>query len=932
MSDFQNVATPFLNAEHIEEWVEGSGVSFEITRINLRSIDVDEMNSRVKPAVPIKTGGWWVSGRSWQSGIPKKETEGQGKPDKPHDLGKGKKAKYMSPSGSEVDAIFLEPGQFQYWNNIFRDKTRKIFLTEGVKKAAAGLTIGLPTIALTGVWNWGKNGELCKSLSEWAESGREVYILFDSDYRDKEQCVAAIVNLGKALRAKGCKVKVVTWHEDYKGMDDFIVAKGKDAFLERVNNAQTVSTWERKVKESKRLKSKTDASDSIQENAQIDDNLRKSKGKKKKQKEFPKQRELRGYLSDKLNNRLAWRIDQKEWYWYGEHGIWEYIDEVLVRKIIIDNIDEFFVGTDGDYGNSYIISLMNLVKTQVAIRDWNQTDGLIALKNGVLDKETLELHPHSASYYLTNCLPFDYDPSATCPKIEKWLLETVGGREDVYEFLLAYLNAVVYQRSHLQIYLEMIGYGGAGKSTFINLATGLVGDKNSHVTSHDLLKNQFEAANIKDKMLTVITEADQYVGNVNLFKSIVGGDALHYEKKGIQAGKNFKYTGMVITSGNEPSQTTDHTSGLRRRKRPVYFHNIVPKNKRVNLDEEFKFELPGLLNLVLSLEVNRVEKLLVMAEELCPNMAAYRLTNLIETNPIADWVNECVIYAPGVQTSRNELYGSYSKFCQAEGNKPMNMRRFKTITDDLWRSQLGWDVTHGRNSSTRFSCGVRVRRKIDTYDLHPTSITRVVDFEFEPGRFSLESEDDTQNDTAMTQQMTAETTAMTHHDGLTDKNQVSELSDKKNPKNMGESEKINNDLEGDSVASQMEIEYDTKLDNPTVSANDASNQKLTKQPENSIKPLSKTTQGLASTRPEYYEELEEIQKDNFNGDSSPSAMNNGHQKTDNNTNGHNESEERLEPIMASAGGTNLNGQDQSNNQVFEVANDFVDDYEDYEDF
>ncbi len=163
---------------------------------------------------------------------------------------------------------------------------------------------------------------------------------------------------------------------------------------------------------------------------------------------------------------------------------------------------------------------------------------------------------------------------------------------------------------------------------------------NLHTTKHQILeKSRFETANLGNKLLTLITEADQYVGAVNVLKVITGQDPLHYEQKMKQAGEGFIYQGMVITAGNEPSRSTDYTSGLARRKIPVLFRNFIPSHKRRDLDSEFKKFLPGLLNLILSYSDEEVTDLIRNAEKKCPSVREYQRETLTETNPIADWVD-----------------------------------------------------------------------------------------------------------------------------------------------------------------------------------------------------------------------------------------------------------------------------------------------------
>ena len=153
-----------INPSHLTEWVEGSAVDEAIARLAIESLSADELNDRIRPASPIKTGGWWCRGVNWRTGEPMGNRYGQGKPDKPHSLGTGKAAKYMTASGMEPDAIFLSMSDKDYWVNVYAGKGIVRHWTEGAKKAGAGLSIDLATIALTGVWNWGKDEQLAPDV------------------------------------------------------------------------------------------------------------------------------------------------------------------------------------------------------------------------------------------------------------------------------------------------------------------------------------------------------------------------------------------------------------------------------------------------------------------------------------------------------------------------------------------------------------------------------------------------------------------------------------------------------------------------------------------------------------------------------------------------------------------------------------------------
>uniref|UniRef100_UPI00403F69AD DUF3854 domain-containing protein n=1 Tax=Microcoleus sp. OTE_8_concoct_300 TaxID=2964710 RepID=UPI00403F69AD len=242
----------YLSSKHLAEWCEGSAVDEAIARLNIESLTVKELNERIRPKELIKTGGWWCRGVQWKTGKLASNWYGQGKPDKPHQPFGSKPRKYLTGSGMEPDAIFLAMPDKDYWAKVHADKSIPRYWTEGVKKAGAGLTIGLATIALTGVWNWGKDGELAPFVKEWAQPGTVHYIDFDSDYAANPSCRAAILKFGRLLVECGCEVHITVWDTQFKGMDDFIKANGGEAFKEAVASAPTLAKWEQQLKKGDR--------------------------------------------------------------------------------------------------------------------------------------------------------------------------------------------------------------------------------------------------------------------------------------------------------------------------------------------------------------------------------------------------------------------------------------------------------------------------------------------------------------------------------------------------------------------------------------------------------------------------------------------------------------------------------------------------------
>jgi P4 family phage/plasmid primase-like protien len=360
------------------------------------------------------------------------------------------------------------------------------------------------------------------------------------------------------------------------------------------------------------------------------------------------------------------------------------------------------------YSIGYVHGVSSFLKWELMIEQWNEQRELIPLKNGLLNLKTKTLVPHVPELNLIWQLPYDYDPKATCEPIMKWLKDTVKDDAQV-ELLRAYLNCIVLGRVNLQRYLEIIGPGGSGKGTFIRLAESLVGGVNTHVTELKRLESgdasRFETARLYGKRLVIITDAEKFSGDVSTLKAITGEDPLPYEEKNKQGSRpNFRSQAMVLIAANEPIQSSDYTTGLARRRITIRFDNSVMPSMRRDLEREFEPYLPGLLNWVLAMDEKRVRELILNTDEYVKSLSLVSKENLIATNPLAAWLDVCVVHDEDVETKvgrsyRNDdkggyrfsdswLYPSFCEFCETSGMRPVSMRRFSDLLVDLCRNQL----------------------------------------------------------------------------------------------------------------------------------------------------------------------------------------------------------------------------------------------------
>jgi phage/plasmid-associated DNA primase len=425
------------------------------------------------------------------------------------------------------------------------------------------------------------------------------------------------------------------------------------------------------------------------------------------------------YLFDRYRSN-HWRYDPRfeTWLQYAkERGIWL---RQPYREHFLHDV-QFSLHTlqlPGGYTSKLVSDVANLLRHGLICDEWDEYPSRLAFSNGVLELDTGEFLEHSPENYITWGINFDYIPNAEPGPITDWLYRTQYNDDARVQVLRAWLRACLVGKGHeLQRFLELIGPGGRGKSTFANLCCALVGLGNyASTTLNQLEQSRFEVASIKGKRLTLINDSERYGGSAQIFKALTGGDNLRYEEKMKNIGEPFVYTGMVMVVANEPIQTTDNTSGLGRRRLTVEFNRrLYDKNSdakdMIKIDNGvisgvWRNYLPGLVNWVLQMSELDMRRYLLDTQELVPALKKVRNTILLNSNNLIEWLQSEVVAdtdhvsAVGKKipaskdtperycNSNSHLYPSYCAYCEDTGSKPVGQKRFIALLLDCCRNQL----------------------------------------------------------------------------------------------------------------------------------------------------------------------------------------------------------------------------------------------------
>ncbi|EIJ40928.1 putative ATPase [Beggiatoa alba B18LD] len=401
-------------------------------------------------------------------------------------------------------------------------------------------------------------------------------------------------------------------------------------------------------------------------------------------------------------------------------GKWEIVKDIA--HLLIDWINAHTNG--GEFSKSWLDGTLSVLSKN-CIKDFSTqlNNHLIPFKNGVFNINTKTLLSHSPDYLLTWQIPHDYSASADCPKFKKFLFESVK-HNDVVQVLRAYINAVIFGRSYLQRYLELIGAGGSGKSTFGDVVIGLIGIENHKSTSfHTLEEDKFEVAKLVDKRLAYFADQNSFAKSVEMFKRLTGKDTLPIRLMHKQDNPDCVFNGMVIVTGNEPIKTTDNSSGLHRRRILIRFDNQPVRNE--HLRDELIAESSGIVNWVMELTSDEV-KYLTSQNNASEIMQMQSMDNLKAVNPLAEFfadnTQNCVnamvqvgVLNKQVVTTENELgeritytkylnqdihlYPAYVVWCESTGRKPVAHNTFTNQAVDVLKNILKWEGVEKRKTN-----------------------------------------------------------------------------------------------------------------------------------------------------------------------------------------------------------------------------------------
>ncbi|MGH7438897.1 MAG: DNA primase family protein, partial [Polyangiaceae bacterium] len=108
--------------------------------------------------------------------------------------------------------------------------------------------------------------------------------------------------------------------------------------------------------------------------------------------------------------------------------------------------------------------------------DFDRNPMLLNVKNGTINLETGELGHHRREDLITKLAPVTYDPTAECPRFDRFLSEIMAGDEELVAFLVVFLGYCLTGQTREHVLAFWHGPGGNGKGKLGAVMLHLMGD------------------------------------------------------------------------------------------------------------------------------------------------------------------------------------------------------------------------------------------------------------------------------------------------------------------------------------------------------------------------------------------------------------------------------------------------------------------------
>lgn len=345
------------------------------------------------------------------------------------------------------------------------------------------------------------------------------------------------------------------------------------------------------------------------------------------------------------------------------NGVYNVVEGFNVARRMIDS--NLGMASRPDTINTVIELLKERTKIDEELLNPSALD-LINVQNGMLDWKQEKITSHDSELLSTFQVQAEYKPEAKSEILDNFLTsifppDTLQLAEEIIGYLM--IPTTKYQKAFM-----LVGEGANGKSTFLNMLLMFLGKHNiSRISLQQLEDSTFASSELQGKLANIYPDLPGVrLEKSDVFKSIVGGDAIKAERK---YGQPFilQTTARLLFSTNFFPKSNDSTFAFFRRWIIIPFPNKF-EGAKANTHLLKELTRPEVLSALLNRALIGLKRLeenqgFSESESTREKEEAYK----IENDSTYEYIKEKLEYHEGSRLKKIDIWTGYLKWCGTSG-------------------------------------------------------------------------------------------------------------------------------------------------------------------------------------------------------------------------------------------------------------------------
>jgi len=392
------------------------------------------------------------------------------------------------------------------------------------------------------------------------------------------------------------------------------------------------------------------------------------------------------------------------------------------KKKLIEEIRSFAVKSEKLKIITSAMTLANDDKRVMSnLQQFNRNPWLLNFQNGTVDLRTQEFRPHNREDYITQIIPYDYEPERECPLFDSFLNDCMLGNERMVEFIW---RAIGYSACGVTDEQKMFlchGDGANGKSTFMSLLLELFGQGGTGygfaANSKNLLsgdggnKHETWRMSMYVKRFVAMLEVDEGKSFAeSLIKELTGSDMITGRKL-YQDEWSYKPEFTLWLGINHLPHVRGTDEGIWRRLVVINFPANFKDRPDTRMPQKLRMEAKGIWARIVREAALWAKSGLVIPREVLVASTQYRQ----EQDPLREFMERWCAVEPEGELIRDHLWAAYEEHCTESKSRTFHERkRFYAAVEKQFRAK--------KVRGVRMFVGLRLKSPKERIDSMPRAI------------------------------------------------------------------------------------------------------------------------------------------------------------------------------------------------------------------